>query len=83
MATQYPRVSIQGNAASVVALVVMTPDRQDARALAEARFKQRERQKADAPLALKEYYAAEEAQREKTRRLRALRLASAAAKSQG
>ncbi len=57
--------------------------RQDARALAEARFKQRERQKADAPLALKEYYAAEEAQREKTRRLRELRLASAAAKSQG
>jgi len=52
----------------------MIPNKQDRRALAEARFKSREQQKADAPLALKEYYAAQEAEREKTRRLRALRL---------
>jgi hypothetical protein len=52
----------------------MIPDKQDRLALAEARFKSRERQKADAPLALEEYYAAQEAEREKTRRLRALRL---------
>jgi hypothetical protein len=52
----------------------MTPNKQDHRALAEARFKIREQQKADAPLALKEYYAAQEAEREKTRNLRALRL---------
>ena len=54
----------------------MIPNKQERRALAEARFKAREQQKADAPLALKEYYAAQEAEREKTRRLRALRLRS-------
>jgi len=55
----------------------MIPKKRDQRALAEARFKIREQQKADAPLALQEYYAAQEAEREKTRRLRALRLSRA------
>jgi len=55
----------------------MIPNKQNYRARAEARFKIREQQKADAPLALKEYYAAQEAEREKTRRLRALRLSRA------
>ena len=55
----------------------MIPNKEDYRALAEAQFKAREQQKADAPLAIKEYYAAQEAEREKTRRLRALRLSKA------
>ncbi|HZD40890.1 MAG TPA: hypothetical protein VE131_09230 [Terriglobales bacterium] len=55
----------------------MIPNKEDYRALAEAQFKAREQQKADAPLSIKEYYAAQEAEREKTRRLRALRLSKA------
>lgn len=60
----------------------MTRNKQDPRALADKRSKMREQLKADAPVAMKEYYAAQEAEREKTRRLRALRLASASTKSQ-
>ena len=42
---------------------------------AEAHFKAKEQQKLDAPIAMEEYQAAENAVRERTKRLRALRLA--------
>ena len=50
------------------------------RALAEARFERMQRRKADAPLAMQDYLNAQQAEREKTERLRALRLARDAAK---
>jgi hypothetical protein len=45
------------------------------RARAEALFKQRERQKADAPIAMAEYRAAQRAALERMHELRRLRLA--------
>jgi hypothetical protein len=45
------------------------------RARAERLFKAREQQKADAPKATADYYAAEQALREQTQKLRRLRLA--------
>jgi hypothetical protein len=50
------------------------------RARAERLFKTREQQKADAPKATADYYAAEQAVRDRTRELRRLRLARAAQK---
>lgn len=44
-------------------------------ARAERLFKARERQKADAPKAIADYYAAEQALRERSQRLKRLRLA--------
>jgi len=46
-----------------------------ARVRAEARFKNLQRLKADAPLAMQDYQDAQRAERDKTARLRALRLA--------
>jgi hypothetical protein len=46
-----------------------------ARSRAEALFKHREEQKADAPAALAEYRAADQAKYERMRELKALRLA--------
>ncbi len=46
-----------------------------ARTRAEALFKRREQQKADAPIAMAEYRAAERAKYERMRELRELRLA--------
>ena len=51
----------------------LTPD--ELRARADARFKTVEQQKADAPLAVREYREAEQTLRERTARLRAERLA--------
>ena len=48
---------------------------EELRARAEARFKALEKQKADAPLAMREYREAEQAQRDKIAKLRAERLA--------
>ena len=45
------------------------------RARAERLFKAREQQKVDAPKATADYYAAEQALRERTQKLRRLRLA--------
>lgn len=45
------------------------------RARAERLFKAREQQKADAPKATADYYAAEQALRERTKKLKRLRLA--------
>ncbi len=50
-----------------------------ARARAEALFKRREQQKADAPIAMAEYRAAQQAALERMRELRQLRLARDAA----
>jgi hypothetical protein len=50
-------------------------DQTASRSRAEALFKQREAQKADAPVAMAEYRAAEQAKYERMRELRALRLA--------
>jgi len=52
------------------------PQQQNAdRARAERLFKAREQQKADAPKAIADYYAAEQALRERSQRLKRLRLA--------
>jgi len=51
------------------------PPQETERARAERLFKVRERQKADAPKATKDYYAAQQAVRDRTRVLRQLRLA--------
>jgi hypothetical protein len=53
---------------------------EELRAIAEERFKQRELQKADAPVATREYRAAEQVLRDRTAKLRAERLARDAAK---
>jgi len=50
-------------------------DRDSLRARAEATFKVRHQQKQDAPVAMREYREAEQAERDKTRRLRQERLA--------
>ncbi len=50
-------------------------DQTAVRSRAEAMFKRREQQKADAPVAMAEYRAAERAKYERMRELRALRLA--------
>jgi hypothetical protein len=55
----------------------LTPD--ELRARAEARVINLEKQKADAPVAMREYRDAEQAARDKTAKLRALRLAREAA----
>jgi hypothetical protein len=54
-------------------------DAQAAQARAEATFKRKEQQARDGKLAMNEYNAASNAMREKTARLRALRLAKEAA----
>ena len=51
------------------------PKHENERASAERIFKTRERQKADAPKAIADYYAAQQAMRDRTERLRQLRLA--------
>jgi hypothetical protein len=51
------------------------PKHENERARAERIFKTRERQKADAPKAIADYYAAQQAMRDRTERLRQLRLA--------
>jgi hypothetical protein len=51
----------------------LTPD--ELRAQAEIRFRKAEQQKADAPLATREYREAEQVLRDRTARLRAERLA--------
>ena len=57
-------------------LALMLPkDRDSRRARAEAVFKVRHQQKHDAPVAMREYREAEQAERDKTRRLREERLA--------
>jgi hypothetical protein len=50
-------------------------DQNASRSRAEALFRRREQQKADAPVAMAEYRAAERAKYERMRELRALRLA--------
>ena len=51
------------------------PKDENERARAERIFKTREQQKADAPKAMADYYAAQQAIRDRTERLRQLRLA--------
>jgi hypothetical protein len=51
------------------------PPQETERARAERLFKVRERQKADAPKATKDYYAAQQVLRDRTQELRRLRLA--------
>jgi len=51
------------------------PKHENERARAERIFKTREQQKADAPKAIADYYAAQQAMRDQTERLRQLRLA--------
>ena len=51
------------------------PKHENERARAERIFKTREQQKADAPKAISDYYAAQQAMRDRTERLRQLRLA--------
>jgi hypothetical protein len=51
------------------------PQHENERARAERIFKTREQQKADAPKAMAEYHAAQQAMRDRTERLRQLRLA--------
>ena len=51
------------------------PQHENERARAERLFKTREQQKADAPKAIADYYAAQQAMRDRTERLRQLRLA--------
>jgi hypothetical protein len=53
---------------------------EELRAIAEERFKKRELQKADAPVAMREYRDAEQALRDRTAKLRAERRAREAAK---
>jgi hypothetical protein len=53
----------------------MDEDQKLARERAEERLKFREKQKADAPVAMQEYRAEEEATRQRTQRLREERLA--------
>ena len=56
------------------------PKHESERARAERVFKIREQQKADAPKAIAEYYAAQQAMRDRTEKLRQLRLARDAEK---
>jgi hypothetical protein len=58
----------------------MTTDSERARDLAEAKFKKKQERLADGPKAMAEYQASRDAVREKTARLRALRLARDAAR---
>jgi len=51
------------------------PKDENERARAERIFKTREQQKADAPKAMADYYAAQQAIRDRTEKLRQLRLA--------
>jgi hypothetical protein len=51
------------------------PKHENERARAERIFKTREQQKADAPKAMADYYAAQQAMRDRTEKLRQLRLA--------
>jgi hypothetical protein len=60
-------------------LIIMRKHENEERVRAERHFK-RELQKADAPKATADYYAAEQAVRERTKELRRLRLARAANK---
>ena len=53
----------------------MIPKAPEVRARAEARFRIRDQQAADAPKAVQDYRAAQEAIRERTRKLREERLA--------
>ena len=57
------------------------PQHETERVRAERLFKVRERQRADAPKATADYYAAQQALRDKTRELRQLRLARDASAS--
>jgi hypothetical protein len=57
----------------------MTTNSARARDLAEAKFKKKQERLADGPKAMAEYLTARDAVREKTARLRALRLARDAA----
>jgi ABC-type uncharacterized transport system auxiliary subunit len=59
------------------------PQHETERVRAERLFKVRERQKADTPKATADYYAAQQALRERTRELRQLRLARDAEKKHG
>jgi hypothetical protein len=52
------------------------PQHENERARAERLFKTREQQKADAPKAIADYYACQQAMRDRTEKLRELRLAS-------
>jgi hypothetical protein len=51
------------------------PQHENERARAERLFKAREQQKADAPKAVADYYASQQAMRDRTERLKQLRLA--------
>jgi len=51
------------------------PQHENERARAERIFKTREQQKADAPKAMADYHAAQQAMRDQTEKLRKLRLA--------
>jgi hypothetical protein len=59
---------------------IRMPQHETERVRAERLFKVRERQRADAPKATADYYAAQQALRDKTRELRQLRLARDAEK---
>ncbi|HET9714633.1 MAG TPA: hypothetical protein VFP60_00475 [Pseudolabrys sp.] len=61
----------------------MSQHENDDRARAERLFKMRERQKADAPKATADYYAAQERLRARTLELRRLRLAREARQKHG
>ena len=56
------------------------PTQEELRARAEARFKLREQQRQDAPVATREYRQAEQSLRDRTAKLRAERLARGAGK---
>jgi hypothetical protein len=58
--------------------MLITQEICDARVRAEAKFKFREKQKADAPQALLDYRAAQQAARDQMQRLRAQRIAAQA-----
>jgi hypothetical protein len=62
---------------------IRMPQHETERVRAERLFKVRERQKADAPKATADYYAAQQALRDRTRELRQLRLARDAEKKHG
>jgi len=64
-----------GTLSGPVRYVCMPQQENTNRARAERLFKTRERQKADAPKATADYYAAEQAVRDRTQELKRLRLA--------
>ena len=68
--------ALRGNKIRRTALTgMLTKPDDDSHARAAARFKQRERQKADAPVAMAEYRAAQQAALQRMHELRRLRLA--------